>query len=331
MKPNNRKNVYPILTLSSLALLTASVLSLLFGGAYLSPADALGGLFGMGTDTSMVIMQGIRLPRMLGAVLAGIGLSISGALLQSVTDNALASPNVIGVNSGAGVCVILLLAFLPTAAPLLPLAAFAGAFLTTLIIIATAGRFGTSKATVILAGIALTSILNAAISLISLIDTDVLSAYSYFSVGGLSGLTTDRLLLPAILITASLLGALLLSRQLEVLKLGDTVATSLGIRVRHLRTVALLCASASAAAAVSFAGLLGFVGLIVPHVARKLVGCYTRHVLIAASLLGGTLVLLADLLGRTLLAPTEIPVGIIMALVGAPFFLFLLLRRRRYH
>ena len=330
MKLNNRKTVYPILALSFLALLIASVLSLLFGGAHLSPADALGGLFGMSSATAAVIMQGIRLPRMLGAILAGIGLSVSGVLLQSVTDNSLASPNVIGVNSGAGVCVILLLAFLPTATPLLPLAAFIGAFLTTLIIIATAGRFGTSKTTVILAGIALTSILNAAISMISLIDTDVLSAYSYFSVGGLSGLTADRLLLPAILIALSLISALVLSRPLETLKLGDTVATSLGIRVRYLRTAALLCASASAAAAVSFAGLLGFVGLVVPHVARKLVGGYTRHVLIVASLLGGTLVLLADLLGRTLLSPTEIPVGIIMALVGAPFFLFLLIRGDRH-
>ncbi|MBQ8309510.1 MAG: iron ABC transporter permease [Clostridia bacterium] len=330
MKPSNRKAVYPILAISGGALILTMLLSLLLGGASLSPAEALGGLFGVGNGTASVIMQGIRLPRALGAILAGVGLSVAGVLLQSVTDNALASPNVIGVNSGAGFFVILLLAFFPAASPLLPLAAFVGAFLTTLVIIGTAGRFGASRATVILAGIALTSILNAAISLISLIDTDVLSAYSYFSVGGLSGLSFDRLPLPAILIVLSFVGALTLSRQLEALRLGDTVACALGIRVRPLRTVALICASASAAAAVSFAGLLGFVGLIVPHVARKLVGGYTRHVLIASATLGGTLVLLADLLGRTLLSPTEIPVGIIMALVGAPFFLFLLIRGNRH-
>lgn len=326
MKRNNSKKNTLLFAFLGCALLIAAVFALLFGGAFLSLAEALRGLFDMETSAESVIMQKIRLPRVLGAILAGVGLSVSGVLLQGVTDNALASPNVIGVNSGAGFFVILLLAFLPTATMFLPLAAFIGAFLITLLVIGAAGRFGTSKTTVILAGVALTSILNAVISLISLIDTDILSAYSYFSVGGLSGITIDQLILPSILITISLVCALILSGRIEALKLGDTVAISLGVRVKPLRTIALICASASAASVVSFAGLLGFVGLIVPHIARKLIGGHTRHTLIASALLGSTLVLLADLLGRTLLSPTEIPVGIIMALVGAPFFLFLLIK-----
>ena len=320
---------YPLtLSLLLLAFLLATLLSILFGGASLTPAEVAKGLFGMQDSTLTAIVRGVRLPRVLAGILAGIGLSVSGLLLQSVTDNALASPNVIGVNAGAGLSVILILACFPSLLPIVPIAAFLGAFLATLLILALAGRLGGSGVTVILSGIALTAVLNAAISFITLLDTDVVSAYNYFSIGGLSGVYLDRLPLPAILILLSFAGAMLLSRDLEVLRLGDEAAQALGVRVRPLRMLALICASASAAAAVSFAGLLGFVGLIVPHTARALVGANIRRALPATALLGGTLVLLSDLAGKTLLSPTEIPVGILMALIGAPFFLFLLIRRR---
>lgn len=328
----NRKSYtipYPLtLLLLLFAFLIAALLSILFGGASLTPAEVAKGLFGTQDGTLTAIVRGVRLPRVLAGILSGIGLSVSGLLLQSVTDNALASPNVIGVNAGAGLSVILILACFPSLLPIVPLAAFLGAFLATLLILALAGRLGGSGVTVILSGIALTAVLNAAISFITLLDTDVVSAYNYFSIGGLSGVYLDRLPLPAILILLSFAGAMLLSRDLEVLRLGDEAAQALGVRVRPLRMLALICASASAAAAVSFAGLLGFVGLIVPHTARALVGANIRRALPATALLGGTLVLLSDLAGRTLLSPTEIPVGILMALIGAPFFLFLLIRRR---
>lgn len=328
----NRKSYtipYPLtLLLLLFAFLIAALLSILFGGASLTPAEVAKGLFGTQDGTLTAIVRGVRLPRVLAGILAGIGLSVSGLLLQSVTDNALASPNVIGVNAGAGLSVILILACFPSLLPIVPIAAFLGAFLATLLILALAGRLGGSGVTVILSGIALTAVLNAAISFITLLDTDVVSAYNYFSIGGLSGVYLDRLPLPAILILLSFAGAMLLSRDLEVLRLGDEAAQALGVRVRPLRMLALICASASAAAAVSFAGLLGFVGLIVPHTARALVGANIRRALPATALLGGTLVLLSDLAGRTLLSPTEIPVGILMALIGAPFFLFLLIRRR---
>jgi iron complex transport system permease protein len=189
---------------------------------------------------------------------------------------------------------------------------------------------GNTGVSLVLSGVALTAILNAAISLITLLDTDVISPYNYFSIGGLSGVYLDELPLPAALILLALVGAMLLSRGLEVLRLGDETAASLGVRVRTLRTLALLLGSASAAAAVSFAGLLGFVGLIVPHTARAIVGTRICRALPATALLGASLVLLSDLVGRTLLAPSEIPVGILMALIGAPFFLFLLLGRKRH-
>lgn len=310
-------------------LLGTFVLSCTCGSVRLSFTQLIDGvLWQDGAENASVIFYYLRLPRAVAAVLAGIGLSVSGVLLQSVTGNALASPNIIGVNSGAGFCCILLLSFFPAAAAALPLAAFAGAFGTTLLIVAIAQRISASKGTVILAGIACTSVLNAGISFLSLLDTDVLASYNAFSVGGLSGVKMEQLLLPAILIAVCLTVSLVLARRIHLLCLGDALAQALGVRIRALRLVCLICASACAAAVVSFAGLLGFVGLVVPHIARRLAGPATGPLLVTSVFVGPTLVLLADLLGRVLLAPTEIPVGVVMALVGAPFFFFLLLKRR---
>lgn len=285
-------------------------------------------LFKTDADTAAIILIKLRLPRVIAALLAGVGLSVSGVLLQSVTGNPLAAPNIIGVNSGAGFCCIVMLSFFPNAFPFLPLGAFIGAFLTTVLIVGIASRINAFSGTVILAGIAISAVLNAGISLLSLLDTDVLGAYNAFSVGGLAGVEMRELFIPAVIIAASLAVSLILSRRIHILCLGDSLAASLGVRVRALRTVCLVCASASAAAVVCFAGLLGFVGLVVPHIARRLVGERTSILLVTSSFIGAVLVILADLFGRIVLAPTEIPVGVIMALIGAPFFFILLLRRR---
>lgn len=285
-------------------------------------------LFIIPRETARIIFFNLRLPRVLAAALAGVGLSVSGVLLQSVTGNALAAPNIIGVNSGAGFCCIVMLSFFPGAVVFLPLGAFIGAFLTTLLIVAISGKINAFRGTVILAGIAITAVLNAGISLLSLLDNDVLGAYNAFSVGGVAGVETKELLIPALIIIASLAISLILSRRIHMLCLGDALAASLGVRVRALRTVCLICASAAAAAVVSFAGLLGFVGLVVPHISRKIAGESTLSLLLTSSFIGAILVILADLFGRVILAPTEIPVGVIMALIGAPFFFMLLLQRR---
>ena len=187
-------------------------------------------------------------------------------------------------------------------------------------------RIGVSKSTVVLAGVALTSILNAAISFVSLADTDTMAIYSHFSVGGLGGVTLHRIALPAVLVAVSFAVTMILSHRISVLCLGDSLAASLGVKVKPLRIVCLVCASMCAAAVVSFAGLLGFVGLVVPHISRALVGKNIHSCLAVSSLAGAALVTAADMLGRVILAPTEIPVGIVMAFIGAPFFMYLLLR-----
>ena len=311
-------------------LLASLLLALFLGSVRMSPADVLRALFGIGEEKYSIIVRALRLPRILAAILAGVGLSVSGLLLQSVTGNRLASPNIIGVNAGAGFAAILTLSMFPRAVHALPFAAFLGAFAATLLIVRLAASIRASHISVILAGMALTAILNAGISFISLLEPEVITAYNDFSIGGLSGVTAERLLVPAILIVLSLALTAVLAPQISMLCLGDRLAASLGVRVSVIRTVCLLCASASAAAVVSFAGLLGFVGLIVPHIAKRLVGIEIRHALPAAALCGAALVLLGDTLGRTLFSPTELPVGIVMALIGAPFFLILLLGGRRH-
>lgn len=311
------------------ALCATALLSLRFGSSAMDGAAFWGGLTGRaGYETQGFILTSIRLPRMLAGVLAGMGLSTAGVLLQGVTGNDLASPNIIGVNAGAGFAMICFLCFFPTAFRVMPLAAFLGAFLTTLLILTVAKRVGALRSTVILAGIACTAMLNAGISFITLLDEDVLASYNYFSIGGFAGVKLERLAVPAVIILLSVGAALAFSGRIDLLCLGDSMAHSLGVKVRPLRTLCLLCASAAAAAVVSYAGLLGFVGLIVPHIARRLVGGNTRHQLIVSCLVGGILVMAADLLGRVLFAPSELPVGIVMAVLGAPFFFALLLKRR---
>ena len=305
------------------------LISLRFGSAHMSWADFLWALMRReGSETLTTILYSVRLPRIIGAVLAGIGLSVSGVLLQAVTLNPLASPNIIGVNAGAGFAVILTMLFLPSGLYIRPFVAFLGAFITTAVIVAIASRVGTSKSVVILSGIAVTTLLNAGISFISYFDNDLLAGYNSFSVGGVSGVSIAELKLPCIIIALSLILALAASFKADVLCLGDSLALSLGVNVKVLRTLCLVIASASAAAVVSFAGLLGFVGLVVPHLSRKLTGSSLKDLLTVSSLLGGILVTTADLLGRVVFAPSEIPVGIVMAFVGAPFLFYLLLRRK---
>lgn len=321
-----RAAIYAALT----AALAASVLlALAAGSAHVElPALLRGALGQQGYEMERVIFLAIRLPRVLAALIAGAGLSLSGVLLQTVMANPLAGPNIIGVNAGAGFAVILALSLFPEAVHALPLAAFSGAFLTALAILVLAQRAGCGRNTIVLVGVGCTSLFQAAISFLTTLDTDVLSAYNAFSVGGFSGVTLQKLAVPGAVVLACLLCALRVSGHIAALSLGDAVASSLGVRASRMRMLCLLLASASAAAVVSYAGLLGFAGLIVPHIARRLNGADVRSQLKTAPLAGGVIVILSDLAGRTLFAPSEVSVGVVMAFIGAPFFFALLLRGR---
>lgn len=317
-----------------LLLLFLSLLSLRFGGVKMSAAEFFGALFCRDAyHTGSVILYSVRLPRILGAILAGVGLSLSGTLLQRVTDNSLASPNIVGVNSGAGFGVALCLFLFPTvrgvlSLALVPVFAFLFALGAAALVILISYSAGGARYTVVLAGVAVSALLSAAISAFTLADTDILTSYNAFSIGSLSGLSYGELAIPAAVIFICFAVSFAFSADFNLLSLGTRGASMLGVNVRRLTLVAVICAAASAAAVVSFAGLLGFVGLVVPHIARSLAGHGMGKLMPTSAILGACVVLAADLVGRLLAAPSEIPVGIMMAFVGAPFFIFLLVRKR---
>ena len=323
------KNTATFISLGAV-LIALCLLSIRLGSVFLDTRSFIAALLRRdGYSAQSTIIYTLRMPRILSGILAGAGLGLSGVLLQGVTDNKMASPGLIGVNSGAGFAVILALSIPFFPIRLIPIAAFLGAFLATLAIIAIAGRMGMTKNTVILSGIAFSAILSAGISLLSLLDADVLVNYNAFSVGSLAGSEAGELILPAILITIALAASIFAARRINLLSLGAPIATSLGVNVKILRIFCMLIASAAAGAAVSAVGLLGFVGLMSPHIARALVGADARRLIPAATLVGADLVLAADLCGRVIFAPGEMPVGVLMALLGAPFFLGILLKGGR--
>ena len=271
----------------------------------------------------------VRLPRTAAAVLAGAALGIAGALIQSVLNNAMASPNVIGVNAGAGLGALLAASLVPGAAALLPGAAFAGALAAALFIWMLAAVAGLSRTTLILAGVTVSSILTACMNTLKLLFPDAAVGSTAFLLGTLSGVTTAQLQRALPWLAAGFVLAALLAADLNVLQLGEDMAAGLGLPVARVRFAALLTAALLAGAAVSFAGLVGFVGLLAPHIARRLVGGDNRRLLPVTALASADLMLLCDVAARVLFAPFELPVGVLLSLVGGPFFLFLLLRRKR--
>ena len=271
----------------------------------------------------------VRLPRTAAAVLAGAALGVAGALIQSVLNNAMSSPNVIGVNAGAGLGALLAASLVPGAAALLPGAAFVGALAAALFIWMLAAVAGLSRTTLILAGVTVSSILTACMNTLKLLFPDAAVGSMAFLLGTLSGVTTAQVQRALPWLAAGFVLAALLAADLNVLQLGEDMAAGLGLPVARVRFAALLTAALLAGAAVSFAGLLGFVGLLAPHIARRLVGGDNRRLLPVTALASADLMLLCDVAARVLFAPFELPVGVLLSLVGGPFFLFLLLRRKR--
>lgn len=319
---------------SALVALAATVLiavaGVAFGSSSVNAADVAAYL--TGGDVSPVarnIIETIRLPRVVAALVAGAALAEAGALIQAALDNPLASPNVIGVNAGSGFAVLLAASLFPHATQLSPVAAFAGALAVTLAVFAVAAAGRASKLTVVLAGMAFTAIFTAGMNTILIVNPDAYIGASGFLAGGLSGVKASELALPTALAAAGIAVGLAQARGLNILSLGDAQAASLGVSVSRTRLAALATAAALAGAAVSFAGLLGFVGLVVPHVVRFAVGSDNRRVLALCPIVGAALVCLADLVARTAFAPYEIPVGIALSLLGGPFFVYLILRNRK--
>ncbi|MBR2895003.1 MAG: iron ABC transporter permease [Oscillospiraceae bacterium] len=307
------------------------LLSLRLGAVNLSLEQLWEAIRSGPNDTSGYIFWYSRLPRTCACLLAGAALACSGCILQSVLGNKLASPNIIGVNAGAGLAVTLCCAAGVLSGWVISLAAFGGALFTVFTVVGVARHIGASRTTVILSGVAMNSILGAFRDAVTILVPDAAMLSGEFRMGGFSSVVAVRLIPAGILIVLSLLIVLTLCNELDVLALGEETACSLGMSVKTMRTVFLLLAALLAGAAVSFAGLLGFVGLLIPHIARKLSGGESRYLIPLSILLGAGFVTISDLISRLIFAPYELYVGILMSVIGGPFFLFLLLERKRGH
>lgn len=338
----NRSHRHPRSSLTFPLLLVALLASMLagvtLGAVPVAPAEVLAALTrainGTSAGMSDTLIVGLRLPRVILAALVGASLAGAGTLYQALFRNPLADPYILGVSSGAGLGAMIALVATAGATALrygvVPLAAFAGATLTLALVVRLASVRGRLDATsLLLAGVALSYTLAAVTSFIMVYAREQMAAIVYWMMGGLSSASWPYVLMIAPMFVLGVIAPLLSTRELNLMLLGDERAGHLGLSVERFKLLMLAAASLLTAAAVAVAGLIGFVGLMVPHMVRLILGPDHRR-LLPASLLGGAIVLvLADLAARTVLAPVEIPVGIVTAVLGGPFFIWLLVRGER--
>jgi iron complex transport system permease protein len=310
------------------------LISFLFG-------DGIAESLGLATEVDLpketLIVWNIRLPRVVVAGFVGLNLAVSGAIFQAVTRNELASPFILGVSSGAGFAVLVTLVLLPTFAALLPLTAALGGAIAFMLVYAIAWKGGTSPVRLVLAGVIVGTVLNSLQTALFFFAGDIgtVQAAIAWTTGSLTGVDWEqvRTIWPATLVLV-VPGLVLGARQLNVLLLGESTASALGMRVERTRFLLSALAIVAAAASVAVAGIVGFVGLIVPHAVRVLVGGDHKRLLVGCAFLGPALLVGADLGARLFFevvfgSPTQLPVGIVTGLVGGPYFLYLMRKRQQ--
>lgn len=328
----NNKRIKLLYCIGFLLLLGAAFAGICLGNTVISLSELISAFSkGLSSSADGRIFLYVRLPRTVASLVCGAALAVSGAVIQSVLANRLASPSIIGVNSGAGLAVTLCTAFGIYGGFRFSLFAFCGAFAAVMAVSLLARRIGASRGTLILLGIAVNSLLNAVSDTVVTFIPEVGVMSNDFKVGDFSAVTYSRLLPSAALIAVSLVLLFTLTNELDVLSLGEDSAKSLGMNTALVRTLFLMLAAVLAGCAVSLAGLLSFVGLIVPHAVRRLAGSKSSQLLPLSALFGASFVCICDTAARTLFSPYEIPVGIIMAFLGAPFFVFILIKGKGGH
>ncbi|MBS8227716.1 FecCD family ABC transporter permease [Vannielia litorea] len=286
-----------------------------------------------------LILFDIRLPRLVTGLLVGAALAVSGAVMQGLFRNPLADPGLVGISSGAGLGAILAIVLgglLPLAVQqalsywLLPAAAFLGGWVTTLLLYRLSTRNGrTSVAVMLLGGIALGALVGAVQGiLVYKADDAQLRDLTFWGLGSVAGATWSKVLIAGPLIVLTLAATPFLARALNALALGEAPAAHLGIPVQRMKNIAILAVAGATGASVAITGGIGFIGIVVPHLLRLAIGPDHRYLLPNAALLGATLLIVADMISRSVIAPAELPIGIVTAVLGGPFFLWILLRNR---
>ncbi|MEK4733784.1 FecCD family ABC transporter permease [Paenibacillus sp. FSL L8-0641] len=311
-------------------LLAVSVYGLAYGSVSIPLQEINQILLHNDESTYRTILMDLRLPRVLVGLLVGACLAASGALLQGVMKNPLADPGIIGVSAGGGLAAVITMVMLPQLSYLLPITAFLGAFLSAIVIYLLAWDRGASPVKIVLAGVAINALLGALTNGVMVMYSDRVQAVLPWLSGGLNGRSWHHLEFMTPYAIIGLIASFFAIKPANLLLLGDDSAQLLGQRVELQRMLIILLSALLAGTAVSVAGLIGFVGLVVPHVIRLLIGEDYRFLLPLSIVGGGTLVVLADTVARSWFDPIELPVGILLAVIGAPFFLILLKKRGNF-
>ncbi|VXC25994.1 iron-dicitrate ABC transporter (permease) [Bacillus sp. 349Y] len=317
-----KRHPYILLTILFLVLTGTFIISLGIGAVWISPAEVISALSG-GSGNGFILFE-YRLPRGLMAIIIGASLAVAGAILQGILRNPLASPDVIGITKGAGLFAVFVLIVFPGASMLaLPVSAFTGAAVIAIILMLFSSSKGAKPHTLALVGVALGAICQAGIQYFTIKFPDNVNTTLLWLTGSLWGRGWEELwiLLPCLLLIPILI---IFTSKLDILNLGDDIALGLGERTVLVRYTLLTLAVILTGLSVAVAGSIGFIGLIAPHVARRLVGSRAKYVLPLSAVTGALFLLIADAIGRGIVPPVEIPAGIVTAVIGAPYFLYLL-------
>lgn len=308
----------------SLLLLVSCLYGLVKGAVPIRLSDIWQAIASSEDTMARRIVWDLRIPRVIIGILVGMCLASAGALLQGVMRNPLADPGIIGVSSGAGLMATLILIVFPAYTLFLPIAAFLGAFVTSMAIYILAWNKGATPGRIILVGISINAVIGACMSALMLLYSDRVQAVLPWMSGGISGVSWDHVNMVAYYAVVALVLSLFGIKHVRILMLGDEMAKLLGHRVERSRLVLIVLSTLLSGIAVSVSGLIGFVGLVVPHMIRLLIGNDYRYLLPISAIGGGALVVLADTIARSWFDPIELPVGILLSFLGGPFFLLII-------
>ncbi|WP_449537477.1 FecCD family ABC transporter permease [Ferdinandcohnia sp. Marseille-Q9671] len=306
------------------------------GDMKIDPVTVVKTLFGYGTRMEQLVVTSFRLPRIIIAFLVGMALAVAGSILQGLIRNPLASPDILGLTGGASVAVVAFLTMFSNSSNALtvsikwmPVAAFMGATIVAILVYVLSWKNGVSPIRLVLIGIGV-SALTQALTTTFMVMGPIYQASqaNIWITGTVNGSTWANVQILSPVVVILLIICFILARNLNVQELGEELATGVGSSVQKQRFLLLLTSTALTGSAVAFAGGIGFVGLMAPHMARRLVGSAFGALLPTAALVGGILVMVADLIGRTLFSPTEVPAGVFTAAIGAPYFIYLLYKSR---
>ena len=303
--------------------------ALFVGNSAIGTGDIWEVFWGRGTDAQKLIVFDIRIPRILAALFAGAALSVSGFILQNNLNNTIASPGLLGINNGAGLFVLISALVFPYQAGMKCLMAFIGALSVTILVAVLSSGAGMSKTSVILSGVAISAVCVSVIDVIISLKPETVADKAAFQLGGFAGVPVTAVKLAVPVIVVVLIVSFLAAPAMDIMALGDETASGVGLDVKLNRRILLFAASLLAGAAVSMSGLIGFVGLIVPNLVRLFYRGKARNGLILCIMIGSAFLLLCDTLAKILVFPYELPCGLLLSILGAPFLIRILIKKRK--